>query len=89
MSIPGQHFRVLALTFTNKAANEMKERLEEVAEAGERAFVGTMHSFCTEVLTNRGKSVGINGLPHIFESFQDRKQVLSDAVRSDPELLED
>lgn len=87
LTTPGQHFRVLALTFTNKAANEMRERLEDVPEASDRAFVGTMHSFCTEVLTNRGKSVGITGLPHIFESFQDRKQVLSDAVRSDPELL--
>jgi DNA helicase-2/ATP-dependent DNA helicase PcrA len=82
----GQNFRVLALTFTNKAANEMAERLEDVPEAAQRAFIGTMHSFCTEVLANRGKSVGITGLPHIFESFQDRKQVLSDAVRADPEL---
>ena len=87
LSTAGQHFRILALTFTNKAANEMKERLEDVPEAADRAFVGTMHSFCTEVLTNRGKSVGITGLPHIFESFQDRKQVLSDAVCADPELV--
>jgi ATP-dependent DNA helicase UvrD/PcrA len=83
----GQHFRVVALTFTNKAANEMKERLEDVAEVSDRAFVGTMHSFCTEVLAHRGHSVGITALPHIFESFQDRTPVLSDAVRSDPELL--
>ena len=88
LSIPKQHFRVLALTFTNKAANEMVERLEDVEGVRERAFVGTMHSFCTEVLTNRGKSVGITGLPNIFESFQDRKQVLADAVRSDPELTQ-
>jgi len=87
LTLPSQHFRVLALTFTNKAANEMVERLEEIPEVRQRAFVGTMHSFCTEVLANRGKSVGIIGLPHIFESFQDRKQVLSDAVRGDPELL--
>lgn len=84
-----QRFRVLALTFTNKAANEMAERLEDVREVAERAFIGTMHSFCTEVLANRGKSVGIAGLPHIFDSFQDRRQVLSDAVRADPELLRD
>lgn len=87
LTLPGQHFRVLALTFTNKAANEMVERLEDVPEITSRAFVGTLHSFCTEVLANRGKSVGVNGLPHIFESSQDRKQVLSDAVRADPDLL--
>lgn len=89
LKIPGKHFRVLALTFTNKAANEMVERFQDIPEVNERAFVGTVHSFCTEVLANRGKSVGISELPHIFESFQDRKQVLSDAVRDDPELLQE
>lgn len=83
---PGEHFRVLALTFTNKAANEMAERLESVPEVAERAFIGTMHSFCVEVLANRGKSVGINGLPNIFERNSDRKQILRDAVADDPEL---
>lgn len=87
LTIPRKHFRVLALTFTNKAANEMAERLEDVAEVRDRIFVGTMHSFCTEVLANRGKSVGITSLPNIFESYPDRKQVLADAVRGDPELV--
>src|SRR6266851_977168 len=82
-----QHFRVLALTFTNKAANEMIERLDDVPDIRKRAFVGTLHSFCMEVLANRGKSVGVEGLPNIFESFNDRKQVLSNAVRSDPRLF--
>ena len=49
-----QHFRVLALTFTNKAANEMIERLDDVPDIRKRAFVGTLHSFCMEVLANRG-----------------------------------
>ena len=84
---PGEHFRVLALTFTNKAANEMGERLESVPQVAERAFIGTMHSFCLEVLANRGKSVGINGLPNIFERNTDRKQILRDAVANEPELL--
>src|SRR6266851_9739071 len=83
---PTQHFRVLALTFTNKAANEMVERLDDVPDIRRRAFVGTLHSFCMEVLANRGKAVGVDGLPHIFESFDDRKQVLADAVRADPRL---
>lgn len=80
---PEEHFRVLALTFTNKAANEMSERLSDVPQIAERGFIGTMHSFCVEVLANRGKSVGIDGLPHIFESFADRKQVLKEAVNND------
>jgi DNA helicase-2/ATP-dependent DNA helicase PcrA len=84
---PSQHFRILALTFTNKAANEMKERLNDVPDILKRAFVGTLHSFCMEVLANRGKPIGVDGLPNIFESFDDRRQVLTNAVRSDPGLL--
>ncbi len=80
------HFRVLALTFTNKAANEMRERLEEFPEIHQRAFIGTLHSFCVEVLANRGKAVGMDGMPNLFEQFQDRKQVLRQAVKEDPEL---
>lgn len=83
---PGEHFRVLALTFTNKAANEMKERLNDVPDILKRAFVGTLHSFCMEVLANRGKPIGVDGLPNIFEAFDDRRQVLANAVRSDPRL---
>lgn len=85
LSEPEQHFRVLALTFTNKAANEMKERLSDVPDI-ERAFVGTLHSFCMEVLANRGDAVGIDGLPNIFESWEDRKQVLANAVRESTSL---
>ena len=82
------HFRILALTFTNKAANEMKGRLAEFPDINQRAFIGTLHSFCMEVLANRGKSVGINKLPSIFESHHDCKQVLLQAVLHDPEYPE-
>ncbi|NEX20296.1 ATP-dependent helicase [Thiorhodococcus mannitoliphagus] len=80
------HFRVLALTFTNKAANEMRERLKEIPDIHQRAFIGTLHSFCMEVLTSRGQQVGIDGAPNLFEQFQDRKQVLRQAMLADPEF---
>lgn len=82
------HFRILALTFTNKAADEMKKRLAEFPDINQRAFIGTLHSFCMEVLANRGKPIGIDKLPNIFESYQDRKQVLLQAVMNDPEYPE-
>lgn len=87
-SVPG-HFRILALTFTNKAAGEMKERLQDLGDERDRAFIGTMHGFCLELLTERGKLVGVEGTPNIFEQFKDRKEVLEKAVEEDPYLSDE
>ena len=44
-------WHILALTFTNKAAREMRERIERLAgaDAGE-AWIGTFHSICCRIL---------------------------------------
>ncbi|UUE95021.1 MULTISPECIES: ATP-dependent helicase [Comamonas] len=83
--VPG-HFRVLALTFTNKAAKEMTDRLSDLAEARKRAFIGTLHGFCLDVLADRGKHIGLTTMPQIFEQYQDRKQILAQAVSEDAVL---
>jgi DNA helicase-2/ATP-dependent DNA helicase PcrA len=84
-NVPG-HFRVLALTFTNKAADEMRERLADLGDTRQRAFIGTLHSFCLDLLTERGKLVGVEGMPNIFEQFKDRKEILLNAIKEDPAL---
>lgn len=83
---PKAHFKVLALTFSNKAANEMAERLESLGEQRQRATVSTLHGFCLELLADRGKAIGVTGHPQIFERMQDRRQVLMLAINSDPLL---
>lgn len=51
----GKNFRILALTFTNKAADEMKERVSTfVPDFVDRANIGTFHSFCGQVLRQHG-----------------------------------
>ncbi|MCW1013255.1 UvrD-helicase domain-containing protein, partial [Streptococcus anginosus] len=44
-------WNILAITFTNKAANEMKERVKNlVGEAADTMWVSTFHSMCVRIL---------------------------------------
>ena len=69
-------FKVLCLTFTNKAANEMEDRLEDIKNLTERAYIGTIHKFCYDQLQSMGSRVGIAGSINLFEKHQDRLQIL-------------
>lgn len=78
-----QNFRVLALTFTNKAADEMKGRVAAfVPGLEERANIGTFHSFCAQILRQHGVHLGINPDFAIYSSDDDRRAVLEDALRA-------
>ena len=75
-------FRVLALTFTNKAADEMKERVANfVPGLEERANIGTFHSFSGQVLRQHGIHIGIKPDFAIYSQDSDRKAVLEDALK--------
>jgi len=70
---PAETFRVLALTFTNKAADNMRGRLfARVGEHSSRVSACTIHSFCLEALRNYGDSVGISESVSIYENENDR-----------------
>lgn len=74
-------FRILALTFTNKAADEMKERVASFVPGLEgRALIATFHSFCGQVLRQHGVHMGISPDFTIYALDDDRKAVLTDAL---------
>ena len=78
-----KNFKVLALTFTNKAADEMKGRVATfVPGLEERANIGTFHSFCAQVLRQHGVHIGINPDFTIYSRDEDRRAVLEDALAS-------
>jgi DNA helicase-2/ATP-dependent DNA helicase PcrA len=78
----GQNFRLLALTFTNKAADEMRGRVATFAPGlEERANIGTFHSFCGQILRQHGVHIGVNPDFAIYSADDDRKAVLHDALK--------
>ncbi|WP_027107937.1 DNA helicase PcrA [Lacticigenium naphthae] len=54
-------WNILAITFTNKAANEMKERVAQLVENGGRdVWVSTFHSMCVRILRRDADQIGYN-----------------------------
>ena len=76
--------KVLALTFTNKAGAEIKERISEIQDIEKRVFVGTFHSFCQTILENHGRLIGLDKMPHIFEDENDRIELIGQAINQTP-----
>lgn len=76
--------KILAITFTNKAANEIRERLGTGEKIKKNVFVGTFHSFCQSIIELRFKLLGYSRMPHIFEDDADRLELIKQAIKSVP-----
>jgi DNA helicase-2/ATP-dependent DNA helicase PcrA len=74
-------FRILALTFTTKAGDEMRERVEALVPGlTDRTFIGTFHSFCAQILRQHGSHIGIKPDFGIYDQDDDRRELLREAL---------
>lgn len=84
---------ILAITFTNKAAREMAERVEQLVPHS-RVWISTFHKFCARLLRQYGEMVGLKSTFSILDT-SDQKQAIRrllldldyDPVHFSPDLI--
>lgn len=75
-------FNILAVTFTNKAAKEMKERVEKLVEFDiKRLWISTFHSFCARFLRREISILGKYRQDFIIIDEDDAMKILKDEVK--------
>lgn len=74
-------YRILAITFTNKAANEMKERLSRMFPEDETTsgdiWAGTFHSICVRILRLHGEKMGYRPGFTIYDTDDTKKAMIA------------
>ena len=72
---------ILAITFTNKAANEMKERITNlIGESAKDIWMGTFHSICVKILRRFIDRIGFDSSFIIFDT-SDQKTLVKGCLR--------
>jgi DNA helicase-2/ATP-dependent DNA helicase PcrA len=71
---------ILMVTFTNKAANEMKERISKLSRTADKPTIGTFHSICARILRIEGKYIGFSEKFTIYDS-QDSLDAVKEAMK--------
>ncbi len=76
-------FRILAVTFTNRAAGELRERIIRlVGEPGKEVQAGTFHSLCARVLRRDGEAIGLDRRFVIYDT-DDQQQLMKQVLREE------
>lgn len=74
-------WNILAITFTNKAASEMRERVDKVVSMGaEHVWVSTFHSMCVRILRRYIDRIGYDTNFTIYDS-DDQKSIVREAIK--------
>lgn len=71
---------ILLTTFTNKAANEMKERIQKLSNQTDKPTIGTFHSLCARILRIEGKYIGFSEKFTIYDT-QDSVDAIKEAMK--------
>lgn len=78
---PARPWQILAITFTNKAANELKERLEKMlGEEAKEIWASTFHSSCVRILRRDGQVLGYTKSFTIYDT-DDTKRLIKECQR--------
>lgn len=75
-------WNILAITFTNKAANEMKQRIENlVGDAVKDMWIGTFHSICVRILRKFIDRIGFDSSFIIFDT-SDQRTLIKECLKT-------
>ncbi len=75
-------WRILAITFTNKAANELKERIcRKVGEQGLDIWASTFHAACGRILRSTAHYIGYSSHFTVYDS-DDQKRLIKDCLKT-------
>ncbi len=79
---PCPAWKILAITFTNKAAGELRERLSlMLGSEGEEVMASTFHSFCARILRRDGEALGYSAHFTIYDT-DDSRRLMKDCMKS-------
>lgn len=79
---PCPSWRILAITFTNKAAGELKERLNRMlGDEGSEVMASTFHSFCARILRREGENLGYSSHFTIYDT-DDSRRLMKDCMKA-------
>ena len=74
-------WNIIAITFTNKAANEMKERIQNIiGDAANDLWMGTFHSICVKILRKYIDRIGFDHSFLIFDT-SDQKTLIKECLK--------
>ena len=74
-------YQIMAITFTNKAADEMRERIDKLVGFGaDQVWVSTFHSACVKILRRFADQVGYKNDFTIYDA-DDQKKVMRDIIK--------